>query len=151
MNETAYPHKQELCLMELLKRGSRGLHPLDVNIVSRTQANQNDDLGQFWTMTLSTDISMLIRRGIGIIKRPDPFISKRGYRAKFKRYWLADREAAENAISLVNSWRVKRGALPLSRESCDLYLADYSRNTTDKLPHCDSDELALSKSITGIK
>lgn len=120
-----YPTKRELCLTELLERGTYGLHPLDVNVTDITHANRMDADGKFWTMTLSTDVSILIHLGINIAKHPDPLISVRGYKAQFKRYCLTDISAVKKAILLVNKWRVERGALPLSPDSCARYLAYY--------------------------
>lgn len=125
--------KQELALTELVKRGSKGLHPLDVNISSYEQANWKDDMGIFWTLTLSTDVSMLTKYGINIIKRPDPFISKRGHKAQFKRYWIADEQSARMAIKLINTWREKRGAFPLPHDECTRYLAYYKLDAVDTL------------------
>lgn len=120
-----YPTKRELCLTELLERGTAGLHPLDVNVTDIAHANRMDADGKFWTMTLSTDVSILIHLGISITKCPDPLISIRGYKAQFKRYRLTDIWAAKKAIYQVNRWRDERGALPLSQETCARYLAPY--------------------------
>ncbi|OOF10258.1 MULTISPECIES: hypothetical protein [unclassified Salinivibrio] len=126
MSKIPAPSKAELCLLELLRRGKAGLHPLDVNIRDLTHANVLDEAGKYWSITLPTDMSLLrIRHGVRIADQPAPFTSVRGYKAMFKRYWLADLDAAKNAIRLINSWRAKRGAKQLSKCSCDTLLAAF--------------------------
>ncbi|QIR05247.1 hypothetical protein [Salinivibrio costicola] len=126
MSKLPAPSKAELCLLELLRRGKAGLHPLDVNIRDLTHANLLDEAGKFWSITLPTDMSFLrIRHGMRIVDQPAPFTSVRGYKAMFKRYWLTDLDAAKSAIGLINNWRAKRGAGPLSKRDCNALLAAF--------------------------
>ncbi|OOE36198.1 hypothetical protein BZG05_01570 [Salinivibrio kushneri] len=116
----------ELCLLELLRRGKTGLHSLDVNIRDLTYSSFLGGAGIFWSITLPTDMNIFcIRHGLRIIGQPAPFISLPGCKAMFKRYWLADLDTAKNAIRLINSWRAKRGAEPLSKRNCNALLAAF--------------------------
>lgn len=122
-----YPFKCELGTTTFLEYRCRDewVTPLGMLATNKAQANQMDEEGKFWTLTLSTDVSKLRRLGIGITKEEDPFTSVRGYQAHFKRYRLTDEAAARKAIELVNKWRSKRGVEPLSQETCARYLAPY--------------------------
>lgn len=118
--------KIERCLMEFLRRGADGIHTLDVNVQDLAQANQFDSIGRFWTSCLNSDVSNVrTKHGLNISSRIEPFISKNGNKAHFKRYWLRDRNEVRKAIRAVNYYRKKRGANPLTPQQCESFYSSY--------------------------
>lgn len=106
--------KKELCLMALLKAPYQGLYSLDTRVQGSDEASGLDDAGEFWTSCLRSDVSKLKNNnGIGFVSKVDTFTSKRGYKAPFKRYWIASQHDAIKGIELVNHLRTARGADPL--------------------------------------
>lgn len=121
----------EQCLSELLRRGKAGLSPIDVNIRALTHASFLDGAGKFGNIAFPTDMNIFcIRHGIRIVSQSTPFTSVRGCKAIFKRYWLAELDAAKSAVSVLNSWRAKWGVRPLSKCSRDALLAAFQSRAT---------------------
>ena len=109
MNEAT---KIENCLYAFLDAGMAGLRQLEVSSPYKG-FTFNHQPGQFWSSCLNTDVSRLGKMGITLARETDPFARSAGGRSNFKRYWLKDRTAAEQALNRVNLYRKGRKAPPL--------------------------------------
>ena len=104
--------KKERILYAFLESGMDGLSQVEVaspyqGYTFRHQA------GKFWSSCLNSDVSVLGKQGITVARQPDPYVNKAGDRAQFKRYWLKDRDAARQVLSLLNLCRNSRNEAPL--------------------------------------
>ncbi|WP_417345773.1 hypothetical protein [Ferrimonas sp.] len=110
--------------MVLLERGPEGVHTLDHQVGSRQDVERIEAAGGYWTSCLNSDISALRNRhSIVIVSRSDPYISPRGFKANFSRYWLADAKACRDLVKLVNLLRRRRNDQPLSQRQVARYIA----------------------------
>lgn len=102
------PTKHELCIYELLKAGTTGIHKIG-------QPSQT-----YGETCLTTTISELgIKRGLTITRERRKHIHRAGGPTYFTWYWFADRDEAEKAIRLLNGLRRKRQAKPFTEEESD--------------------------------
>jgi hypothetical protein len=108
------PTKHELCVYELLKAGTDGIHKI------------GKPSSAYGETCLTTTISELgLRRGIGIDRERREHIHRAGGKTYFTWYWLADRHEAEKAIRLLTRLRKKRKAKPLTEEQSDKLLSAF--------------------------
>ena len=120
------PSKMEKCLLEFLKRGTEGIHTLDVQIHNKHHADNQSSVGAFWTSCLNSDVSYLKNeKGIAIARKTEQYKSKDGHVSNFKRYWLPDRDEARKALILTNHYRRKRKAAPLTQKEFAFYLTNF--------------------------
>ncbi|WP_062265280.1 hypothetical protein [Endozoicomonas arenosclerae] len=111
-----HPTKIENCLYAFLEAGPAGLRQIEV--ASPNQGYRFKQLpGWFWSSCLNTDVSRLGKQGIHIARAADPFTRSDGGQANFYRYWIPTRKAADQALTLLNHYRLKRGAeyLPVNQ------------------------------------
>ena len=102
------PIKLENCLYAFLESGTEGLRQIEVASPHQGYHFKHQP-GLFWSSCLNTDVSRLQKKGITIARSPDPYTRHDGSKAQFNRYWLPDRKTAEQALSLLNDCRLKRG------------------------------------------
>ena len=102
-NSISIPTKHELCIYELLKAGTTGIH----KIGQPSQA--------YGETCLTTTISELgIKRGLTITRERRKHIHRAGEPTYFTWYWFADKQEASKAIKLLNRLRKKREVSPLT-------------------------------------
>lgn len=105
------PFKYEMCAMELLERGSKGLWALDA-------------LRAFGTTCLNSDISDLFNnRGVNFRREPYRHTTKYQTTVIFTLYSPQTKDDVLALVVIVNSARSKRGIAPLTKESVAMYLA----------------------------
>lgn len=110
--------KHELVATHLLEQGAQGVSALS-GLAGLRDLNMRNSIG-------------LIRRNHGIAIA-DAFFDHQhsgGGTARFKRYWLADREQAHKLVDLINHWRRQRQAAPLA----DDYAAILCARTPESSP-----------------
>lgn len=107
-------------------REPNGISSLEVNARSLQDIEDADNTGRFWTTCLHSDIAKWRNKhGIEIIGESEKYTSTRGYSAYFTRYRIANREAAQRAINLINYWRRTRGAEPLCEDEALSLIAQF--------------------------
>ncbi|WP_218312344.1 hypothetical protein [Alteromonas antoniana] len=91
------PHKVEVALYSILKRGPLGIA-------------QPEAQSLYYESALHSTISDLKNnRGIDFISEPDPSTVHYFYQKPFNRYWLATDKDREKALRLLNAYRTNRG------------------------------------------
>ncbi|MCW8108078.1 hypothetical protein OPS25_06170 [Alteromonas ponticola] len=98
------PKKIERFLMLLIRKGSDGI-------------TQPEAFWDYRESCLHTSVSSLQKQhGITVARKPDKSTIVNYCQKAFNRYWLADDEQRKKAIILLNFFRSKRKADPLSFE-----------------------------------
>ncbi|WP_211825315.1 hypothetical protein [Kistimonas asteriae] len=116
--------KKERTLSALLDAGMTGLRQIEV--ASPFSGYSSGRLfGTYWSSCLSSDMSKLVKEGVAIDRRLDPYTNQSGNKSNFKRYRLQDRNAARQALKLLNLYRKKRGRAPLSESLANELLAQF--------------------------
>lgn len=111
---TPIPTKHELCIVELLKAGPNGIHK-----IGKPQYSYGETC-------LPTTISELGRkRGLIIHRERRNHEHRSGGSTFFTWYWFPDREAATEALELMNKFRIKRQAAALSEEAAECLLSQF--------------------------
>jgi hypothetical protein len=103
------PYKYEMCAMELLERGSKGLWALDA-------------LRAFGTTCLNSDISDLFNnRGVKFLRKPYHHTTRYETTVIFTLYSPQTKEDVLALVVIVNNARSKRGVAPLTKERISMY------------------------------
>ena len=121
------PIKLEKSAYAFLEAGQKGFRQLEVSSPHQGYLFKHEP-GLFWSSCLNSDVSNLGKRGITIAREKDPYNRADGDQANFKRYWLPNRKAAEEALKLVNKYRLKRGAGLLPVNLAQMLLEQFPSN-----------------------
>jgi len=114
INSNSIPTKHELCIYELLKAGTTGIHK-----IGKPQHSYGETC-------LPTTISELkLKRGLTIQREMRTHKHRAGGKTSFAWYWFPDRGAAERALILLNQMRGKRKAVPIDLIESEALLAHF--------------------------
>jgi len=103
-----------------------GLTQLDVYPRSFSDLDQIGTGSKFFTTCLHSDISKLRNQYcLDIVGESEKYISRHGYSTHFTRYRLADRSAAEQALKLINIWRLQRGEQAITEAQAQHLINQY--------------------------
>ena len=116
--------KKERTLSAFLDAGMTGLRQIEV--ASPFYGYRLGRLsGTYWSSCLSSDVSKLVKEGVVIDRRLDPYTNQSGNKSHFKRYRLQNRNAARQALKLLNLYRKNRGKEPLPESLAHELLAQF--------------------------
>ena len=118
------PKKIEKCLYALLESGVNGLRQVEIASPHQGYTFTHID-GSFWSSCLNSDIAKLQEHGLSISRHSAPYERTGGGKAHFKRYYIGSRDTATKALELLNHYRKKRGAYPLSSRVSALLVGQY--------------------------
>lgn len=108
--------KNESFATVLLKQPN-GVNALDTNARSVDDFDMIGSGAKFYTTCLHSDVSKFRNQhGVEIIGESERYQSRHGYSSHFTRYRLPDRIAARRIVTLINRWRIERGAQPISED-----------------------------------
>jgi len=122
--------KNESFATVLLKQ-PQGVNALDTNARSVDDFDMIGSGAKFYTTCLHSDVSKFRNRhGVDIVGENERYQSRHGYSSHFTRYRLPDRKAALRIVTLINRWRIERGAQPISEGEAQHLINQFPDNLT---------------------